>query len=1291
MIFTFYSYKGGVGRSMTLANTAAWLRQQGLRVAMVDWDLEAPGLESFFFRDQRKLDEFASQVGVIDTLLGYKRVFPRVQKRLEEQQTLAAKIEVLESTLPPLSASMCRLDDLAPSESAPQALLFTAGLRAGGHFAAYAHNVQTFDWDDFYHSYNGHAYFEWMRRQLLSLADVVLIDSRTGLNEMSGVCAQQLADVVVSFCAANVQNLGGVVSMANAFLREELVKDRSGRRIEVLIVPTRIDNFNAQRLNEFEEDFRARTEVFTPTILKTLKTDLWSLQLPYAPSHASLERIIIGQSDADKKLEEAYKRLSVILAMLAPAQAEFRRCMADEIRRVIGYVLPRVVIVAEEDHSPVAERIRSRIEAANLGVWPIPERTTAADRCAAIAAILEQARVLVVPATEEDLQSDDVRDAWRRARQLGVWVLPIFDTPPAPDVISRLPGWMRAMPVLSLDRDWSTILTELNKLSPAVRVPQMAPQLPADCVPRQHELEQLKSLLLAEGAKPTRIALYGPPGSGKSTLAKAIASDDDVQTFFTGGILWVAAHQTAKPQDELSKIYLALTGEASTFTSAAEIWGALQPRLSAGRFLVILDDLEGVERLREFGWLSSCRYLITTHDRRVAAMAEATPIEVGPVADAQAREILARSGSLAGDEATRLMDLVGTLPQALKVASATAASQVSGGGGVSVTTIADQVDKTLKDVFEKIMARLDPIERERAAVLTFNTDAPSMTLETVAHIWQVDAAEARHTLTRFADLSLVSISEDGHQIELHPYARRLIAMTMPGSNIDKVLDAAFARIPEADRDRARSALCRLVRVNDHADIEPRSIRAVELPADQVRLLASLVSLDIIHVTRDESDEIVTLAHPAACRQWQQLRKWIQSDREFLGWRQRLDAYVADRHRIGDQGSLLVGALLDEAVRWKSTRDQDLSELEREYIRVSNDAATRDRRSLLLSRVAMAIVILIFIAFGYMRWRQPVINPVDPVQTVNVPPQPSIADDLDVLQGDRFASRGDYAAAIRSYTNALGRFANNPDLLYKRGVAYSHTPADADKAMADLDVALRQAPGRPDVLAARGAAWLAQNKPQPALKDLDAAIAADQKNAQAFSSRAAARTATGNPTGALDDYTKAIQLAPAFANAYFNRATLYQQEGNTQAAIADLQQVVKLSADSLDVRAAQARLDQLAGKKPPPNSQIGVFVHYQNGDDEKTAIEIVRALAGRGFRAEKPQRVTPAQATYGDVRFLAQDRGAALAINEVVQDELADRGYRLRLRQIVLQPTAVPTPRPGRVEVWLPPLASAAKY
>jgi len=46
-IITFYSYKGGTGRTMALANAAWILASNRFRVLIVDWDLEAPGLHRY--------------------------------------------------------------------------------------------------------------------------------------------------------------------------------------------------------------------------------------------------------------------------------------------------------------------------------------------------------------------------------------------------------------------------------------------------------------------------------------------------------------------------------------------------------------------------------------------------------------------------------------------------------------------------------------------------------------------------------------------------------------------------------------------------------------------------------------------------------------------------------------------------------------------------------------------------------------------------------------------------------------------------------------------------------------------------------------------------------------------------------------------------------------------------------------------------------------------------------------------------------------------------------------------
>ena len=46
-ITTFYSFKGGVGRTMALVNIAVALALHGRRVLVVDFDIEAPELDTF--------------------------------------------------------------------------------------------------------------------------------------------------------------------------------------------------------------------------------------------------------------------------------------------------------------------------------------------------------------------------------------------------------------------------------------------------------------------------------------------------------------------------------------------------------------------------------------------------------------------------------------------------------------------------------------------------------------------------------------------------------------------------------------------------------------------------------------------------------------------------------------------------------------------------------------------------------------------------------------------------------------------------------------------------------------------------------------------------------------------------------------------------------------------------------------------------------------------------------------------------------------------------------------------
>src|SRR5215212_558789 len=71
-IITFYSYKGGVGRTMAMANVAVMLARWKYKVLIIDWDLEAPGLENFY-KNYITPEKARTSFGLID-ILGSEKI-----------------------------------------------------------------------------------------------------------------------------------------------------------------------------------------------------------------------------------------------------------------------------------------------------------------------------------------------------------------------------------------------------------------------------------------------------------------------------------------------------------------------------------------------------------------------------------------------------------------------------------------------------------------------------------------------------------------------------------------------------------------------------------------------------------------------------------------------------------------------------------------------------------------------------------------------------------------------------------------------------------------------------------------------------------------------------------------------------------------------------------------------------------------------------------------------------------------------------------------------------------------
>jgi len=232
-VITFYSYKGGTGRSMALANVACLLAQrQTGSVLMVDWDLEAPGLHRYF-RERFKVELVGADLdralderpGLIDLFLELDRTTRDMQPGDEAQSEESAR-EMLRGL--DLQRFVVRTD-------IPSLHL----LKAGRFSEEYAPRVNSFDWVGLYQR------SPWLIRALSERLTAeyryVLIDSRTGLTDISGICTMLMPERLVVVFTPNRQSLTGVLELIRRATKYRRQSDDL-RPLIIFPLPSRIDD-----------------------------------------------------------------------------------------------------------------------------------------------------------------------------------------------------------------------------------------------------------------------------------------------------------------------------------------------------------------------------------------------------------------------------------------------------------------------------------------------------------------------------------------------------------------------------------------------------------------------------------------------------------------------------------------------------------------------------------------------------------------------------------------------------------------------------------------------------------------------------------------------------------------------------------------------------------------------------------------------------------------------------------------------------------------------------------------
>ena len=297
---TFYSYKGGVGRSLALANVAALLVQRGHRVVLLDFDLEAPGLDTF-----EEFRHAKGQPGIVEYVAEFQRrqVAPEIKPfvhAIKLPEYLRGKLWIMP---------------------------------AGRKDKAYNQLLARTHWAELFNDGLGAPFIENWKLSIEQEfnPDYVLIDSRTGLTEVGGVCTTAFPDLVVMLFGLNEQNVEGTATVAR-HIREAALD----RQPQLHFVATPIPNLPAEKNGLLSLRFEAAEKI--------LGVELKGNSIRYWGPASLTERLFV--------LDDSFG---------SPAMVQDHRILCDWItghnRNGFDFLAEQTEEAISEDNIELAERL----------------------------------------------------------------------------------------------------------------------------------------------------------------------------------------------------------------------------------------------------------------------------------------------------------------------------------------------------------------------------------------------------------------------------------------------------------------------------------------------------------------------------------------------------------------------------------------------------------------------------------------------------------------------------------------------------------------------------------------------------------------------------------------------------------------------------------------------------------------------------------------------------------------------------------------------------------------------
>jgi cellulose biosynthesis protein BcsQ len=335
-IITFYSYKGGTGRSMALANIACILAEQqtvarGKGVLMIDWDLEAPGLHRYFggrlatsrlgIESLDRKDAHNSMPGLIDLFYEFDKQVSSSSTDGSGTSEQAARDAI----------GRVKLSDFIISTTISGLSLLKAGRFTSQDPNEYSDRVNRFSWENLFKKspHLMRVFAETLAKQYA----YVLIDSRTGVTDISGITTMLLPEKLVVVFTPNLQSLKGgleLVRRATDYRKESV----DLRPLTVFPLVSRVEANEPElrhdwRLGTFEhEGYQPEFEkILSEVYGEKIKLNNYfdELQIQHIPRYAYGEEVaVLIEKTADKfSLRRSYQSFAMKLVQAqAPWEGE---------------------------------------------------------------------------------------------------------------------------------------------------------------------------------------------------------------------------------------------------------------------------------------------------------------------------------------------------------------------------------------------------------------------------------------------------------------------------------------------------------------------------------------------------------------------------------------------------------------------------------------------------------------------------------------------------------------------------------------------------------------------------------------------------------------------------------------------------------------------------------------------------------------------------------------------------------------------------------------------------------